>query len=87
MVVPITTRTPEVGLAAQRRLVPGTPVVVVGRVSAWTWTPPGGGAERIVTEIVADQVTAMRSVSIPEGFTILELRHPTPFIGGGRPSL
>jgi single-stranded DNA-binding protein len=37
-------------------LAPGTPLTVVGRVSARSWTPAGGGAERIFTEVVAEQV-------------------------------
>jgi single-stranded DNA-binding protein len=56
MVVPVICWQPEVGLAVET-LEPGTPVVVLGRVSARSWTPAGGGAEKIFTEIVAESIT------------------------------
>ena len=46
MVVPIIVWTPEVGLAAGTLDV-GTPITVIGRVSARSWTPAAGGAEKL----------------------------------------
>jgi single-stranded DNA-binding protein len=55
MVVPVIAWAPETGLAAEG-LELGTPVTIVGRVSARTWTSPTG-AEKVFVEIICESLT------------------------------
>jgi hypothetical protein len=55
MTVPVIVWAAELGLALEA-LAAGTPLTIVGRVSARSWTPAGGGTERVFVEIVAESM-------------------------------